>query len=227
MLNKRINKIRVVLIGFSMLPMPAYANSVETMVQEMVTELGKLKLFSIILLSVCLIAARLIPRGPSLRRKLLLGVVLLTFLISQGRSVLGAYKNSGLYQPRKNMTLSDLQILETRHNGRMFGGKKVLPLLVADYMPHGTVFLYDEKLYPKELLSWSGRDPDRTFVVGGYQATVDGSFKAACLRRPHVIDDGLYIATPLSNYQNEEQVFLMTDGMTDYLVPGSWRASPS
>ena len=68
--------------------------------------------------------------------------------------------------------------------------KDVLPLLVADYMPQAKVFLYDENLYSKELLGWSGRNPDSTFVVGGYQSTMDASFKVACLRRPHIITRG-------------------------------------
>ena len=92
-------------------------------------------------------------------------------------------------------------------------------------MPQAKVFLYDENLYPKELLGWSGRNPDSTFVVGGYQSTMDASFKVACLGRPHIIYEGLYIATPLSTYEKEEQVFLMKDGLMDYLVPGSWVVS--
>ena len=221
-----LDKIVVALLSICILPMPVYASSVEAIMRESVIELGRLQLLSIIILIACLIGVRLIPRGPSLRRKLLLGLGLVTFFASQGRSVLNAYRNSGLYQPRKTMTLSDLQILEIRHNGRLFGGKRVLPLLVADYMPHATIFLYDDNLYSKELLGWSGRNPKSTFVVGGYQSTMNNSFKVACLRRPHIIDDGLYIATPLSVYENEKQVFLMKDGLTDYLIPGSWGISP-
>jgi len=128
------------------------------------------------------------------------------------------------------MALSDLQILENLYHSRLFSGKNILPLLVADYMPQAQVFLYDENLYPKELLSWSGRNPDSTFVVGGYQSTMDASFKVACFGRPHIIYTGrsraaLYIATPFSTYEKEDQVFLMKDALMDYLVPGSWRVS--
>ena len=187
-------------------------------------------LLSVIILLGCLITARLVSRGPSLGRKLLLGLVLLTFFVSQGRSVLDTYSNSGLYQRRTTMTLSDLQIVENLYASSWFSGKDVLHILVADYMPHAKVFLYDENLYPKELLAWSGRNPDSTFVIGGYQATMDASFKVACLSRPHILYQGraeapLYIATPLSIYEKEEQVFLMKDGLMDYLIPGSWRGS--
>jgi hypothetical protein len=187
-------------------------------------------LLSVIILIGCLITARLVPRGPSLGRKLLLGLVLLTFFASQGRSILDTYRNTGLYQRRKTMTLSDLQIVENLYDSRWFSGKDVLYILVADYMPHAKVFLYDENLYSKETLGWSGRNPDSTFVIGGYQSTMDASFKVACLSRPHILYKGrarvpLYIATPLSIYEKEEQVFLMKDGLMDYLIPGSWRVS--
>jgi len=213
------------LMSICMLPMPVYAGSPEAIVQQAVKEIGRLNLLGIIILIACFISARLIPRGPSLGRKLLLGLALLTFFVLQGRSVLDTYRNSGLYQRRKTMALSDLQIHEIRYGGRLFGGKRVLPLLVADYMPQAKVFLYDENLYPEEFLGWSGRNPDSTFVVGGYQSTMDASFKVACLGRPHVIFEGLYIATPLSTYEKEEQVFLMKDALMDYLVPASWRVS--
>jgi hypothetical protein len=187
-------------------------------------------LLSVIILIGCLITARLVPRGPSLGRKLVLGLVLLIFFASQGRSILDTYRNTGLYQRRKIMTLSDLQIVENLYDSRWFSGKDVLHILVADYMPHAKVFLYDENLYSKETLGWSGRNPDSTFVVGGYQSTMDASFKVACLSRPHILYKGrakvpLYIATPLSIYEKEEQVFLMTDGLMNYLIPGSWRVS--
>ena len=96
-------------------------------------------------------------------------------------------------------------------------------------MPQAKVFLYDENLYPKELLGWSRRDPDSTFVVGGYQSTMDASFKVACFGRPHIIYKGrsraaLYIATPLST-SRRKTVFLMKDALMDYLVPGSWGVS--
>jgi hypothetical protein len=187
-------------------------------------------LLSVIILIGCLITARLVPRGPSLGRKLVLGLVLLIFFASQGRSILDTYRNTGLYQRRTTMTLSDLQIVENLYDSRWFSGKDVLYILVADYMPHAKVFLYDENLYSKETLGWSGRNPDSTFVVGGYQSTMDASFKVACLSRPHILYKGraevpLYIATPLSIYEKEEQVFLMTDGLMNYLIPGSWRVS--
>jgi hypothetical protein len=192
-------------------------------------QIGELKL-SIIILIVCLISARLVPRGLSLGRKLLLGLVFLTFFAFQGRLILDTYRNTSLYRYRKTLILSDLQIVENVYHGRMFSGKNVLPLLVADYMPHAKVFLYDENVYPKEVLSWSGRNPDSTFVVGGYQSTMDASFKVACLGRPHILYQGrsrtvLYIATPLSTYEKEDQVFLMKDALMDYLIPGSWRVS--
>jgi hypothetical protein len=220
-----IDKMGAALTSICMLPMPIYASSSEAIVREVVMGIGRLKLLSIIILIACFISARLVPRGPLLRRKLLLGLVLLTFFASQGRSVLDTYRNSGLYQYRKTMALSDLQIHDKLYNGRLFMGKKVLPLLVADYMPQAKIFLYDETLYPKELLGWSGRNPDSTFVFGGYQSTMDASFKVACLARPHIIYEGLYIATPLSTYEKEEQVFLMKDALIDYLVPASWRVS--
>jgi hypothetical protein len=187
-------------------------------------------LLSVLILIGCLITARLVPRGPSLGRKLVLGLVLLIFFASQGRSILDTYRNTGLYQRRTTMTLSDLQIVENLYDSRWFSGKDVLHILVADYMPHAKVFLYDENLYSKETLGWSGRNPDSTFVVGGYQSTMDASFKVACLSRPHILYKGraevpLYIATPLSIYEKEEQVFLMTDGLMNYLIPGSWRVS--
>ena len=217
-----IDKMGAALMSICMLPMPVYAGSPEAIVRQMVMELGRLNLLSIIILIACLISAHLV--GP-LGKKLLLGLVLLTFFASQGRSILDTYRNSGLYQRRKIMALSDLQIHDKVAIGRLFGGKKVLPLLVADHMPQAKVFLYDENLYRKELLGWSGRNPDSTFVVGGYQSTMDPSFKVACLGRPHIIYEGLYIATPLSTYEKEEQVFLMKDALMDYLVPGSWRVS--
>jgi hypothetical protein len=218
------------LMSICMLPMPVYASSAEAMVRDVVMEMGRLKL----VLIACLITAPLIiARGPLLARKLLVGLVLLIFFASQGRSVFNYYKNSDLYQRRATMSLSDLQIVDNVYNSRLFSGKDVLPLLVADYMmPQAKVFLYDENLYPKELLGWSGRNPDSTFVVGGYESTMDGSFKLACLSRPHVLYKGraqvpLYIATPLSIYEREEQVFLMKDGLMNYLVPGSWRVPPA
>jgi hypothetical protein len=187
-------------------------------------------LLSVIILIGCLITARLVPRGPSLGRKVVLGLVLLTFFASQGRSILDTYRNTDLYERRKTITLSDLQILENLYDSRWFSGKDVLHILVADYMPHAKVFLYDENLYSKDTLGWSGRNPDDTFVVGGYQSNMDASFKVACLSHPHTLYKGrakvpLYIAMPLSIYGNEEEVFLMTDGQMNYLIPGSWRTS--
>jgi hypothetical protein len=185
---------------------------------------------SIIVVIACLISARFVPRGPSLGRKLLLGLVLLTFFAVQGQSLLNTYRNTDLYRHRKIMTLSDFQIVDNLYHSRLFSGRNVLPLLVADYMPQAKVFLYDANLYSKELLGWSGRNPDSTFVVGGYQATMDASFMVACLGHPHILYKGrsrepLYIATPLSLYKKEEQVFLMKDALMDYLIPGSWRVS--
>jgi hypothetical protein len=222
-----IDKMGAALMSICMLPMPVYAGSPEPIVRQAVMEIGRLKLLSIIILIACLISARFV--GP-LGRKLLLGLVLLTFFVSQGRSVVDTYRNSGLYQQRKTMSLSDLQIVEHLYDSSEFSGKNVLPLLVADYMPQAKIFLYDENLYSKERLGWSGRNPDSTFVVGGYQSTMDAAFKVACLGRPHIIYKGksnapLYIATPLSTYAKEERVFLMTDGLIDYLVPGSWGVS--
>ena len=212
-------------MSICMLPMPVYAGSPEAIVQQAVREIGRLNLLGIIILIACFISARLIPRGPSLGRKLFLGLVLLTFFAFQGRSILDAYRNTGLFQRHKTMALSDFQIVENLYHSSEFSGRNILPLLVADYMPQAKVFLYDANLYPKELLGWSGRNPDSTFVVGGYQSTMDASFKVACLGRPHIIYEGLYIATPLSTYEKEERVFLMKDALMDYLVPGSWRVS--
>src|SRR5262245_60540684 len=80
-------------------------------------------LLSVIILIGCLITARLVPRGPSLGRKLVLGLVLLTFFVSQGRWVLDTYRNTGLYQRHKTMTLSDLLIVENLYDTRLFSGK--------------------------------------------------------------------------------------------------------
>jgi hypothetical protein len=187
-------------------------------------------LLSVIILLGCLIAARLVPRGPSLARKLILALVLLTFFVSQGRSLVDTYINSGLYERRKSITLSDLQIVKNLYDSRWFSGKDVLHILIADYMPRAKVFLYDNNLYSKESLSWSGRNPDSTFVIGGYQSNMDAAFRIACLSRPHILYKGrarvpLYIVTPLSIYEKENQVFLMKDASMYYLIPGSWRAS--
>jgi hypothetical protein len=227
-----LNKIALVkmgaaLMGICVLPIPIYASSPEAVVRQVFMRPLKL---SISVLIACLIIARLVPQGPSLGRKLLLGLVLLTFFASQGQAIFDTYRNTNLYQYRKTMTLSDLQIVENLYHSKLFSGRNVLPLLVADYMPQAKVFLYDENLYPKELLGWSGRNPGSTFIVGGYRSTMDASFKVACLSRPHVLYKGrsnapLYIATPLSVYEKEAQVFLMKDALMDYLVPGSWRVS--
>ena len=128
------------------------------------------------------------------------------------------------------MALSDLQILENLYHSSKFSGRNILPLLVADYMPQTKVFLYDKSLYSREFLSWSGRNPDTTFIVGGYDSTIDAVFKLTCLGRPHVIYKGrsnapLYIATPFSMYEREARVYLMTDALMDYLIPGSWGVS--
>ena len=224
-----IAKIGATLMSMCMLPMLVYADSPE--VRQAVVEIGRLKLLSIIILIACLLGTRLVgPLGRKLILGLILGLVLLTFFAIQGGSILDTYRNSGLYQRRKTMALSDFPIVENLYHSSEFSGKNILPLLVADYMPQAKIFLYDENLYSKELLSWSGRDPDSTFVVGGYQSTMDTSFKLACLARPHILykgksDAALYIATPLSTYEREERVFLMKDGLMDYLIPGSWGVS--
>jgi hypothetical protein len=222
-----IDKVGAALMSICMLPMPAYAGSPEAIMRQLVMELGRLNLLSIVIMIACLISARF--AGP-LGKKLLLGLAFLTFFVAQGRSVLNTYTNSGLYQHRKTMSLSDLQIIDNVYDSRLFSGKDILPLLVADYMPRTKVFLYDENLYSKELLGWSGRNPDSTFIVGGYQSTMGGAFKVASLSRPHALYKGrakvpLYIATPLSIYEKEEQVFLMKDALMNYLIPGSWRVS--
>jgi hypothetical protein len=222
-----LDTIGAALTSICLLPLPVYASSPEAIVRQVFMHPLRL---SIIVLIACLLSAHLVAQGPSLGRKAIFGLVLLTFFAYQGQSILDTYRNTNLYQYRKTMALSDLQIVDNVYHSKLFSGKDILPLLVADYMPQAKVFLYDENLYPKELLSWSGRNPDSTFVVGGYQATMDTSFKAACLGRPHVLYKGrasvpLYIATPLSLYEKEEQVFLMKDALMDYLIPGSWRVS--
>jgi hypothetical protein len=199
-------------------------------------EIGRKKLLSIIVLIACLLSTRLLgPLGRKLTLRLLLGLVLLAFFAVQGRSVFYTSKYTGLYQRRNTMALSNLQIVDNLTDTRLFSGRYALFLLVADYMPHAKIFLYDRNLYSKESLSWSGRDPDKTFVFGGYQSVMDASFKVACLGRPHLIYEGrldempgntaLYIATPFSIYEKEEQVFLMKDALMDYLIPGSWGVS--
>jgi hypothetical protein len=207
--------------------MPVYAGSPEGIARGL-ADIGTVNGLSIIIMIACLISGRLVGR---FGKRFLVGLVLLTFFVAQGRSIFRTYRDSGLYQHRRIMTLSDLQIIENVYASAWFSGKDVLPLLVADYMPRAKIFLYAENLYSKELLSWSGRKPDSTFIVGGYQSTMDDSFKLACLSRPHVLYKGratvpLYIATPLSIYGNEEQVFLMNDALMDYLIPGSWKVSP-
>ncbi len=218
-------------MSICMLPMPVYADSPEPIVRQVVMEIGRLKVLSIIILIACLLSTRLVgPLGRKFILSLILGLVLLTFFASQGRSILDTYRYTDLYQRHKTMALSDFQIVENLYHSSLFSGKNVLPLLVADYMPHAKVFLYDETLYSKELLGWSGRNPDSMFVVGGYQSTMDASFKVACLGHSHIIYKGksnaaLYVATPLSTYEREERVFLMKDALMDYLIPGSWGVS--
>jgi hypothetical protein len=205
-------------------PIAADASTAETIIRDVSLRPGWLKLA---MLMGWLVAARLVAKGPPLGRKIILGLVLVTFFVFQGASMLNAYRSTELYQPRKIMTLSDLQIVENVYHSREFSGRNVIPLLVADYMPHARVFIYDQNLFSKELLGWSGRDPDSTFVIGGYEPTIDPAFKAACLRRAHVIYKGrsntpLYVALPLSTYSEEDRVFLMHDESIDYLIPGSW-----
>jgi len=222
-------------MSICMLPTPVYAASPEAIVRQTVMEIGKLKVASFIILIACLLSTRLVgPLGRKLILRLLFGLVLLTFVVVQGQSVLDTYNNTGLYQPRRIMALSDLQIIDNLSHSRLFSGRNVLFLVVADYMPHAKVFLYDKNLYSRESLNWSGRDPDSIFVFGGYQSVLDPSFREACLGRAHIIYKGrlnetpgnapLYIATPFSIYEKEEQVFLMKDALMDYLIPGSWGA---
>jgi hypothetical protein len=213
------------LMSISMLPALLYASSDEAIVQQVLIHRGWLKP---VMLIAWLIGARVVGKGPSLGRRLVLGLVFLTFFLSQGLSVIDMYRNSDLYLRRKTMAISDLQVIENVFHSREFSGRKILPVLVADHMPSAKVFLYDEMLYSKELLGWSGRNPESTFVVGGYEAMMKPSFKAACLNHPHVIYVGrstepLFIATPLSVYERETHVFLMKDALMDYLIPGSWR----
>ena len=205
-------------------PAVVHAITAEAIIRQVSLRTGWLKLAMLI---GWFIGARLVAKGPALGRKILFGLVIVTFLVSQGISMVDTYRTTQLYQPRRIMTLSDLQIVENVYHSREFSGRNVLPLLVADYMPHTRVFIYDANLFSKELLGWSGRDPDSTFVVGGYQPAIDPAFKAACLQRHHVIYKGrssapLYVAIPLSTYSNEDQVFLMHDESIDYLIPGSW-----
>jgi hypothetical protein len=212
-----------------MLSLSVHAGVPEAIVRELLA-IGRVNLLCISALMACLIIGRLVgPRG----KRLLLGLAFLTFLVSQGRSLLDTYINSDLYKHRKIMSLSDLLVVENAPASRWFSGRDVLPLLVADYMPRAKVFLYDDNLYSKELLGWSGHNPDSTFVVGGYRSTMDGAFKVACLSRSHILYKGraslakvpLYVATPLEVYEKEQKVFLMKDELIDYLIPGSWRAS--
>jgi hypothetical protein len=205
-------------------PAVVHASTAEAIIRQVSLRTGWLKLAMLI---GWFIGARLVAKGPALGRKILLGLVIVTFLVSQGISMVDTYRTTQLYQPRRIMTLSDLQIVENVYHSREFSGRNVLPLLVADYMPHTRVFIYDANLFSKELLGWSGRDPDSTFFVGGYQPAIDPAFKAACLQRDHAIYKGrseapLYVALPLSTYSSEDQVFLMHDESIDYLIPGSW-----
>jgi hypothetical protein len=227
----KIARIGATLTTISLVTMLVYAYSPEAIARHAVAEIGRLKLLSIIILTACLLSTRLVgPLGRKLILRVTLGLVLVTFFAVQGESVLDTYRNSVVYHARKTISLSAFPIVENLYHSSEFSGKNILPLLVADYMPRAKVFLYDRNLYSRELLSWSGRDPDSTFVIGGYQSTMDTSLKAACLARPHVLyrgksDAALYIATPLSTYEGEERVFLMRDGVMDYLIPGSWGVS--
>ena len=218
-------KVGTALIASCIAPVAVHASTAESIIRQVSMRTGWLKLAMLVGWLVC---ARLVTKGPSLARKLLFGLVLGTFVVSQGLSIIETYRNTTLYQPRKTMTLSDLQIIANLYNAREFSGRNALPLLVADYMPQAKVFLYDENVYSETLLAWSGRNPASTFVIGGYDPTMDASFKTTCLRRPHVIYTGrskapLYVATPLSLYEQEKEVYLLKDGLIDYLIPGSWR----
>jgi hypothetical protein len=194
-----------------------HTDSAKSLAQQISMELGRLALLSIFLLVACFVVGRIFARGPRLVRTMLLGIGLLTFFAVQGRLV---YVNSD-FQRGKSLVVSKRQI-EDNLNGRMFYGKKVLPLLVADYMPYAKVFLYDRTLYSRDFLSWSGRNPDDTFIVGGYRSSINESIKKASQTHPHTIYDGLYIAMPLSTYEKEREVYMMNDGLMDYLIPGSW-----
>ena len=193
-----------------------HAESAISLARQISVELGRLQLLSILILVACFVVGRIFARGPRLVRTMLLGIGLLTFFAAQGRLV---YLNSA-FQRGKSLVVSNRQIEGL--DGRMFYGKKVLPLLVADYMPYAKVFLYDRTLYSRDLLSWSGRNPDDTFIVGGYQSSINESIKKASQAHPHTIYDGLYIAMPLSTYEKEREVYMMNDGQIDYLIPGSW-----
>jgi len=205
------------LIALWMLQGTIHADSAKSLAQQISMEQGRLALLSIFILVACFVVGRIFARGPRLVRTMLLGIALSTFFVEQVRLV---HLNSG-FQRRNSLAVSRWQI-EDNLNGRMFYGKKVLPLLVADYMPYAKVFLYDRTLYSKDLLSWSGRNPDDTFIVGGYQSSINESIKKAAQAHPHTIYDGLYIAMPLSTYEKEREVYMMNDGLMDYLIPGSW-----
>ena len=96
-----IDRVGAALASICMLPMHVYAGSPEAILRPVLMEIGRLGLALI----ACIIAAPLVARGPSLARKLLFGLALLTFFASQGRSILDTYRNP-LYQPRKTMSLS-------------------------------------------------------------------------------------------------------------------------
>lgn len=197
-----------------------HAASARFLAQPIFVDLGKTQLLSIFILVACFVAGRILSRGPRLERTVLLGIALSAFFVSQVRLVHSNYLNNG-FQRRTSLVVSKWMI-EGNLSARRFSGKKVLPLLVADYMPHAKLFLYDRTEYSRELLSWSGRNPDDTFIVGGYQSSIDETVKKASLAHPHTIYDGLYVAMPLSTYETERQVYMMHDGLIDYLIPGSW-----
>src|SRR5215813_490599 len=205
------------LIALWMLQGTIHADSAKSLAQQISMEQGRLALLSIFILVACFVVGRILARGPRLVRTMLLGIALSTFFVEQVRLV---HLNSG-FQRRNSLAVSRWQI-EDNLNGRMFYGKKVLPLLVADYMPNAKVFLYDRTLYSRDLLSWSGRHPDDTVIVGGYRSTINESIKKASQTHPNTIYDGLYIAMPLSTYEKEREVYMMNDSLMDYLIPGSW-----
>ena len=213
----RVRAMVAPLIVLWMLQGSVHTDSAKSLAQQISMELGRAELLTIFVLVACFVVGRIFARGPSLVRTMLLGIGLLTFFAVQGRLV---YFSSA-FQRGKSLVVSNRQI-EDSLDGRMFYGKKVLPLLVADYMPYAKVFLYDRTLYSRDLLSWSGRNPDDTFIVGGYRSTINESIKKASQTHPHTIYDGLYIAMPLSTYEKEREVYMMNDGLMDYLIPGSW-----
>ena len=154
------------LAGIGMLPMPVYASSPEAILRQVFMQFRHAE--ARYADSVPYQRLSCSPRSIARKKTFSWPSTLDIFCLTGKRDPLHL-QDTSFYQRRKTMALSDLQILETLYHSSEFSGKNVLPLLVADYMPQAKVFLYDENLYPKALLGWSGRNPDSTFVVGGYQ----------------------------------------------------------